>query len=80
MNIEHRTSNIEHRILMALCFVYFKTNDRITKGSSAFPYLYLKIDRIHYSMLDVQCSMLDVHFFNFSAQNQLSAYGVYPRN
>ena len=27
--------------------------------------LYYKLDRIHYSMLDVQCSMFDVHQFLF---------------
>jgi hypothetical protein len=25
LNVEHRTSNIEHRILMTLRFIYFKT-------------------------------------------------------
>ena len=27
MNVEHRTSNIERPILMALRFIYFKTNE-----------------------------------------------------
>jgi len=27
LNVEHRTSNVEHRILMALRFIYFKTNE-----------------------------------------------------
>jgi hypothetical protein len=27
LNIEHRTSNIERRILMALRFIYFKTSE-----------------------------------------------------
>ena len=27
LNIEHRTSNIERRIMMALRFIYFKTNE-----------------------------------------------------
>jgi hypothetical protein len=27
LNIEHRTSNIERRILMTLRFIYFKTNE-----------------------------------------------------
>ena len=26
LNVEHRTSNIEHPILMALRFIYFKAN------------------------------------------------------
>jgi hypothetical protein len=26
-NIEHRTSNVEHRILMTLRFIYFKTSE-----------------------------------------------------
>jgi len=26
LNIEHRTFNIEHPILMALCFIYFKAD------------------------------------------------------
>jgi len=33
---EHRTSNIEHRILMTLRFIYFKqANDGISKDSPA---------------------------------------------
>ncbi len=28
---------------------------------------FFKIDKIHYSMLDVQCSMFDVHFFSAPA-------------
>jgi hypothetical protein len=27
LNVEHRTSNIEHRILMTLRFIYFKTSE-----------------------------------------------------
>ena len=27
LNVEHRTSNIEHSILMALRFIYFKTSE-----------------------------------------------------
>jgi hypothetical protein len=33
LNVEHRTSNIEHPILMALRFIYFKTSEpRIFEG------------------------------------------------
>jgi len=33
-----------------------------TSAEKAYTAFFL-IDRIHYSTLDVQCSMLDVHFF-----------------
>jgi hypothetical protein len=50
--------------LMTLRFIYLKqANPRIPKGSSALPGLFL-IDRIHYSVLDVRCSMFDVQFFS----------------
>ena len=105
LNVEHRTSNIERRILMTLRFIDFKTSEsrwrrdlktaepeksepqnrrtaecRMSKGGVATLGLFYKIDRstkrlttgrstkrlttgrIHYSMLDVQCSMFDVHF------------------
>jgi hypothetical protein len=69
LNIENRTSNIERRILIALHFLDLETNEsqnppkadkfrRMVSLCTAF----FKIDRIHYSMLDVQCSMFDVHF------------------
>jgi hypothetical protein len=44
---------------------YRISNRRITKGGIALLSLFYKIDRIHYSMLDVQCSMFDVHQFLF---------------
>ena len=34
---------------------------RMSKGGIATLGLFYKIDRIHYSMFDVQCSMFDVH-------------------
>jgi hypothetical protein len=35
MNVEHRTSNIERRILMALRFIDFKTNEQQPATSSS---------------------------------------------
>ena len=75
LNVEHRTSNIEHRIMKSLRFIDFKKSlrhgfldiprnlicrgqpNRIAKGRFALLTL-LQMDRIPYSMLDVQCSML----------------------
>jgi len=45
LNVEHRTSNIERRIVMTLCFIYFKTSaphlcdesSRISKAGSTLP-------------------------------------------
>jgi hypothetical protein len=62
LNVEHRTPNIERRILMALRFIESKTNEsQNLEGWFCFAKPFL-IDRIHYWMLDVQCSMFDVHF------------------
>ena len=61
---ERRTSNVERRILMTLRFIDFKTREpQNIEGLVHFAQsFFYKIDRIHYSMLDVQCSMFDVHF------------------
>jgi len=77
MNIEHRTPNIERRIMMALRLFYFYTGElnnfqglirSRSAGACAACYSVFLIDRIHYSMLDVQSSMFDVHFFVYSFQ------------
>jgi len=39
----------------------YKANRRMSKGGIALLSLFNKIDRIHYSMFDVGCSMFDVH-------------------
>jgi hypothetical protein len=71
LNVEHRTPNIERPILMTLRFIYFKTSQprrrrnlktQNFEGKIRFAQSFFFIDRIHYSMLDVQCSMFDVHF------------------
>ena len=55
LNVEHRTSNIEHRILMTLRFIDFKTSEPYNfEGKIRFAQSFFKIDRIHYSMLDVR--------------------------
>jgi len=36
LNVEHRTSNIEHRILMTLRFIYLIKNER-TAACNEFP-------------------------------------------
>ena len=42
--------------------------------------VYLKIGRIHYSMLDVQCSMFDVHLFlNWSDWTLAARGGAYMK-
>jgi len=80
MNIEHRTSNIERRILMTLRFFYFKSSEpQNFKGQLRLSWSFFKIDRIPYSMLGVQCSMFDVHFFSFISQkNNLALMGINP--
>jgi hypothetical protein len=56
LNVEHRTSNIERRILMALRFIDFKTSEPLNfEGWFRFAQPFL-IDSIHYSMLDVRVS------------------------
>ena len=37
-------------------------NDECRRMVSLRSVIFYKIDRIHYSMFDVQCSMFDVHF------------------
>jgi hypothetical protein len=70
LNVEHRTSNIDDATLY---LILKQANRIISKGSFApglrslfggvgLLNLFYKIDPIHYSMLDVQCSMFDVHF------------------
>jgi hypothetical protein len=60
LNVEHRTSNIERPILKALRFIYFTTSEpqniECRRVESLFS-VFFKIDRIHYSMLGVRCSM-----------------------
>ena len=81
LNVEHRTSNIEHRMMMTLRFIDFKLDGLAAcskpsalsaKPKSDSESNFKKemhfarsrsIDRIHYSMLNVQCSMFDVHPF-----------------
>jgi hypothetical protein len=91
LNLEHRTSNIEHRILNTLRFIDFKLNRTTARASrsalSRSPRVHDRgahsqraksnrilqvrwivlgqflIYRIHYSTLDVRCSMFDVHSF-----------------
>jgi len=49
LNIEHRTSNIEHRILMTLRFIDFKTNEpQNIEGWNrcALSFELIKIDKI----------------------------------
>jgi hypothetical protein len=72
LNVEHRTPNIERWIVMTLRFVDLMTSESknppsAEKAYSAFldwPFdpVRLSTGRIRYSTLDVQCSMLDVHF------------------
>ena len=59
-NIEHPTSNVEYWWRYALS-ISKQANRRISKSRFALLSLFFKIDRIHYSMLDVQRSMFDNH-------------------
>ena len=68
-NIERPTSNVEYWWRYALSILKQANSslrqaqpNRISKNRFALLSLFFKIDRIHYSMLDVQCSMFDVHF------------------
>ena len=68
LNVEHRTPNIERRILMTLRFIDFITIEPPNTEPQSFEEWIrfaqsFLIDRMHYSMLDVQCSMFDVHFY-----------------
>jgi len=75
-NFQHRTSNIDDAAL------YPFLNRQITEFRRLDPHcpiFLFKNARIHYSMLNVRCSMFDVYFFSFFHNRQLSAYGVYPR-
>jgi len=66
MNVEHRTSNIERRILMTLRFIYFNSGDpQNFKGQLRFfRSFFLRMTEylIRCWAFDVRCSM-----FNFSA-------------
>ena len=82
LNVEHRTPNIERRILMTLRFIDFITSrsqkppagkirsvvslPAFVATSAKQAYAVFFFDRIPCSMLDVQCSMFDVHLFYFS--------------
>ena len=62
LNVEHRTSNIDDATLYLILKQANRSlrrtqPNRISKDRFALLSLFL-IDRIHYSMLDVQCSML----------------------
>jgi len=72
--------NIEHRILMTLRFVYYKpTEPQSYVGQLNLPSLFIEIDTIPYSMLGVECSMFDVHFFSFFyAINNFALMGFIP--
>ena len=59
-NIEHPTSNVEYWWRYALS-VLKQAHHRVSKGRFVLFSLF-KIGSIHYSMLDVQCSVFDVHF------------------
>ncbi len=77
MNIEHRTFNVEHSILMALRFIYFKTSEsQIFEGQIRLAQFFYKmtvrpeaLDRPfetkahdrQNSLFDVGRSMFDVH-------------------
>jgi len=91
LNVEHRTSNIERRILMMLRFIDFITSgshnppaEKIrsvvsfpafvaTSAKQAYAVFFL-IDRIHYSMLNVRCSMFDVRRSSVSFQIRLAVF------
>jgi hypothetical protein len=88
MNIEHRTSNIERRILMTLRFIYFKSSEPQPATSSAesnaegqllrFPKPVFNSTEylIQCWTFDVQCSMFI--FSAFSAKNNLALMGFVP--
>jgi len=64
---KHRTSNLEHRIMMSLR-VTIKFHRFTVSDFSSFP--------VQRSMLDVRCSMFI--FLIVHTQKQLSIYGVIP--
>jgi hypothetical protein len=81
MNIEHRTFNIERRILMTLRFIYFKSSEpqNVEGQLLCFPQPFFIRQN---TLFDVGRSMFDVRrsFFQLSPQKkQLSAYGINPR-
>ena len=78
-NVEHRTSNIDGAALDR--FLNKRTSEstkggQVPKGRFALLSIFLN-DRIHYSMLDVQCSMFGVHFFNILALDLLTIFTAY---
>jgi len=66
-NVEHRTSNIEHPILMALRFTYFKNSEsQILEGQIRFAQLFFKMTEysIRCWTFNVRCSMFLIFFID----------------
>ena len=69
LNVEHWTSNIEHRILMTLRFIDFKTSEsqktelQNFEGWFRFAQSFFKIDRIHH--FDIRHSWFDIRYSLF---------------
>jgi len=82
LNVEHRTPNIERRILMTLRFIYFKTSESLNfeghirscsaGACAACCSVFFKIDRIHY--FEIRHSLFDIRFFRVSFSIRLAAF------
>ena len=58
LNVEHRTSNIEHRIMMTLRFIDIKKNGTTACGELFGPELKAEgLCRIEFSRVDAFCSV-----------------------
>ena len=67
LNVEHRTSNVELRILMTLRFIYFKTSELLNfekLNHCALSFFKLIVGPWGSRRADyiIRCSMFDVHF------------------
>ena len=74
LNVQHRTSNIDDATL------YPFKNKRTTEFQrvDSLCSVFFSIGRIHYSLLDVQCSMLDVHFLFTLLYETTVAFPIKP--
>jgi len=83
LNVEHRTSNIERRILMTLRFIYLKTSEPQNieyrtaecRSVESLCSVFFKIDKIHYfDPPAAEHSLFDIRFFRVSFSIRLAVF------
>ena len=82
MNVEHRTSNIERPILMALRFIYFKISEsrwrRDLKTAEYWTAVCEKLSRVEFRSSDSLCSVFILNWQNTVFDVGRSMFDVRP--